>query len=94
MKWRLLRTERKGGEHSLQRGDLEPHSTEDLGEALDVSQQAAGVADLGGVDLRVVLLHTRQAEHLVRNQQIRFGQEMLGTPPTWSPHTHTHTRRE
>lgn len=84
-------TEWKAEEHSLQHGDLELESTEDLSETLDVSQQAAGVTDLGGVDLRVVLLHTRQPKHLARNQQIGFGQEMLSAPPTWSPH-HTHIK--
>lgn len=59
-------------DHSLQHGNLEPQSTQDLSQTLDVSQQAAGVADLGGVDLRVVLLHTRQAEHLARDQQVGF----------------------
>lgn len=51
VKWCFLRTKRKADEHSLQHGDLELQSTEDLSEALDVSQQAAGVGDLGGVDL-------------------------------------------
>lgn len=75
---------RNADEHSLQHGDLELQSPQDLSETLDVSQQAAGVGDLGGVDLRVVLLHTRQAEHLARNQQVGFCQEVLGTPaPTW-----------
>lgn len=68
----FVRTKRKAGEHSLQHGDLELQSAEDLSETLDVSQQAAGVRDLRGVDLRVVLFHTRQAEHLARNQQIGF----------------------
>lgn len=81
----FVATERDAEEHSLQHGDLELQSTEDLSEALHVSQQAAGVRDLGGVDLRVVLFHARQAEHLARDQQIGLRQEMLSPPPTWSP---------
>lgn len=59
-------------DHSLQHGHLVLESTQDLSKDLDVSQQVTGVRNLGGVDLRVVLLHTGQAEHLARNQQVRF----------------------
>lgn len=58
--------------HSLQHGDLELQAAQDLGQDLDVSQQVAGVGNLGGVDLRVVLRHAGQAEHLARNQHVGF----------------------
>lgn len=58
--------------HSLQHGDLELQPTQDLSQDLDVSQQVAGVGNLGGVDLGVVLRHAGQAEHLARNQHVGF----------------------
>lgn len=50
--------------YSLQQADLELQAAEHLVQAVRVRQQAAGVQNLGGVDLRVVLLHARQAEHV------------------------------
>lgn len=58
--------------YSLQQADLELQPAEDLIEGVRVRQQAVGVRDGGGVGLRVVLLHAREAEHVTRYQQIRF----------------------
>lgn len=66
---------------SPQQADLELQPADDLMEAVDVSQQAAGVADLRGVDLRVVRLHARQAEHVTAHEPIGLCQELLSPPP-------------
>lgn len=56
--------------NSLQQVDLELQAAEDVSQAVRLRQQAAGVRDLGGVDLRVVLLHAGQAEHVAGYQEI------------------------
>lgn len=70
--------------HSPQQADFELQGAEDLADAVRVRQQVAGVWDLGGVDLRVVLLHTRQAKHVTGFQQVGLRPETLSTPPTWT----------
>lgn len=53
-------------EDSPQESDLQLQAAEDLIESVRVRQEAAGLRDLGGVALGVVVPHKRQTEHAPR----------------------------